>query len=349
MRRAVSALAGQLRAASARVTLTHYAGHVGLSRSVSSVFIAHDVEQAPYWLEAIFSTPPTIQGARVDRLSTILRGVALEPADIALVALTPSSESLARRNGWILVPAKVDCIVSLGLSVETWLTSIATKTLRADIAFVSRVGYSGRVLDPGQLRTFFETMLVPTVRGRHGARAHVSDLARLETLLNRGALLGVFRDGQWLAAALVHSDEAIPGRVRNAVLGWRGGDPALLKDRITTALYLEMLNWSISAGFQELDLGGCHPFVGDSLLAFKLKWGARVERARTPLLGLRCDLDSETARCLLARSPIIAVGKDGLYALGAATESPSRLSRALAAGRATGGAPTNSTDRKTLR
>jgi len=84
---------------------------------------------------------------------------------------------------------------------------------------------------------FYARMLVPTVMMRHKETAYVSSFAHIKQIFNLGYLLGLYRDSQWVAGTLISEEGGKETRVGN--FGCVDGDPHLLHNHVTSALYLQ--------------------------------------------------------------------------------------------------------------
>jgi hypothetical protein len=172
---------------------------------------------------------------------------------------------------------------------------------------------------------YFHEMLLPTVNSRHEQLARVSSRDELERVFENGYLLAAYKDTEWVAANLITTTGK--REMRSANVGWRGGDERLMKERVVSALVLEMIRRGKDEGFEVLNLGSSNPFVDDGPLNYKLKWGAHMEfpsigyaegalHGMRRFLAARFSFHTEAGRAMLQHSPLLEKRHGRLQAIG---------------------------------
>ena len=276
------------------------------------------------WIANYLDDPGPAEYIGTYSLTQICRGDgALADADLLLCPLTPFAERLFVAHDWLIVPRHVRCIIDLKEPTERLLSRHGVKD---DLRIVRKKDYRFAILrDDAFFDEFYHSMLVPTVISRHEQRAHISSLAALRRIYQKGYLLAAFLDADWVAACLMvpHADNTLDW----ANVGWRDGNQTLMKERVVSAMLNEMIRRAKEDGYDRLDLGSCSPFVNDGPLNYKLKWGARMalpqlayedERLQgvNAHFAVRFRLGEPAANELLRSSPLLAKRGGELVAVG---------------------------------
>ncbi len=289
-----------------------------------------DQPQYKSWVSNIFSEP-----SKPERVGTVSfpsavqrRGDSLA-ADIILCPTNPAASKFLRRAGWRIVPKFVDSVIDLRRPVKDLIRS---KGAKDDVRVVRKLQYEPRILTGEEhLREYYEDMLLPMVETRHKDNAHISQWDEVRSIFADGHLLGVYRDGAWVAAILIGN--AGDKGVRIASVGWRAGDAQLLKDRVAAALFYHAILWAQEQGFETMNLGGSLPFVSDGPLNFKLKWGADLrapELAREgdgvdgvrSYLAVATNTATAAGRAMLKHNPLLEKHDDAIRAIAWQSDVP---------------------------
>ena len=210
-----------------------------------------------------------------------------------------------RRAGWLIVPSSV-----------RWHGDLATmpppepsRSLLANLAKIRKHGFSLiQVAGPEDWAEFFETMVKPQARVRHGSTAWLPSPAFLRQLAQRGTLHMVVENGVRIAGActIPHGDMLwIP------LLGIREGNPQLLQRGASVAALALPLEWARTQNYRRVDLGRTGPFVNDGLQQYKRKWG--FVPVPDPLTHVTAVwLGSDAARQAFQREPVLVEDGAGL-------------------------------------
>lgn len=258
------------------------------------------------------------------RLPDILRlKHGLSKHDLVLYPVNPMTEALFSQWGWFSIPRYVEYVIDLRKPIEKIFQS---RHSRNEIKKLRRFKYCFKVLRSElALEEFYNEMLLPTVRKRHKERAYISRVENLKKKFKNGYLLAAYRGSEWVGAELVvcQSNKTL----RAANVGWRNGDDRLMKDRVSSALLVELINRAKTEGFEFLNLGNSNPFVDDGSLNFKLKWGGELEIPRVKyegrelqgakgFLAAHINLASESGRSMLHHNPLLEKHKGVIRAVG---------------------------------
>lgn len=258
------------------------------------------------------------------RLPDILRlKHGLSKSDLVLCPVNPMTEALFSQWGWFRIPRYVEYVIDLRKPIEKIFQS---RHSRNEIKKLKRLKYCFEVLRSElALEEFYNDMLLPTVKKRHKVRAHISRFENLKKKFENGYLLAAYRGSEWVGANLVvcQSNKTL----RAANVGWRNGDERLMKDRISSALLVELIKRAKTEGFEFLNLGNSNPFVDDGPLNFKLKWRGELEIPRVKyegrelqgvkgFLAAYINLASESGRAMLHHNPLLEKHKGVMRAVG---------------------------------
>jgi hypothetical protein len=243
--------------------------------------------------------------------------------DLILYPVNPLTEPLFSQWGWFSIPRYVDYVIDLQQPIEKIFQS---RNTRNEIRKIRRFKYSFRILrSKSALEEFYDEMLLPTVKKRHKERAYISRFENLEKIFEDGYLFAAYRGSEWVGAELVvcQSNKTL----RAANLGWRNGDERLMKDRISSALLVELIKHAKTEGFEFLNLGNSNPFVDDGSLNFKLKWRGKLEiptpkyeggtlQGMKGYLAVCINLASKSGRAMLHHNPLLEKRKGVIRAVG---------------------------------
>jgi hypothetical protein len=289
-----------------------------------------DLTQYRSWAANLFADDGEAGAAGTASLPEIwARKGEFAAADMMLCPINPLTERFFRRHGWHSIPLYVDCIIDLRRPIKELIRSRGAKD---DLRVVRKLQYTSEILHgDDKLREFYERMLLPMVKNRHEERAHISEWDNVKRIAEDGFLLGVYRDGAWVAAILIGHEGGREVRLSN--MGWRDGDKQLMKDRVVTALFFEAITWCQEQGFEGMNMGASLPFAADGPLNFKLKWGAdlqapQIVRHENEIEGVRgfmgafVNLETAAGQSMLRHNPLLEKHQGGIRAIAWQSEVP---------------------------
>ena len=106
----------------------------------------------------------------------------------------------------------------------------------------------------------------------------------------------------------------VPFAADGRVLGVRDDDA--LREGAVASLYYYALREAVRRGFSTVDFGGSHPVLSDGVLAYKRKWGVRLNPSpRWDYVAIRLAPRHPFTRAFLAEHPLIVETDGGLRAL----------------------------------
>lgn len=272
-----------------------------------SVLCAHTAGLKEYVLRRVFAA-----GARERALGSLpswsgaaaARALAPE-ADLLFWFVRPSLERLPRAGVLARLPAWVE--LRLDLKSPLCLARGKEKFTRAGNASRKAGFVLGATRDENAVAGFYQNHFLPYVLSRHGESADIQSLEETMSGVRSGGweLLTVSRGGELVAGATVEFSGA---SARFRQLGVRGGEPALLAEGVSDAVYHHMLTLCRERGCKTLDLGSCRPFTQDGVLEYKRRFGAyavKAERDRRGSIDLSRLKPSPASADFLVQNPLI--------------------------------------------
>jgi hypothetical protein len=229
-------------------------------------------------------------------------------ADLVVAEVHRWVASSFRNAGWLLMPDSVRWAGDTAMLPPP----VPSHSLREDMRKLRRYDYTlEQSTERCRWDEFYDTMLVPQAVSRFGDAAWLPTRRFLRELAARGVLHLVRRDGRWVAGicSVRHGDTLwLP------VSGVLNGDPALLQQGVSVALFTQTFAWARQQGVTRIDAGRTSPFMKDGIPRSKTKWGLRpVLDPLSHLLALRVN-PSETLRRAFASQPVMTESLGGLKA-----------------------------------
>lgn len=308
-------VSGRLRRSGVQVRLIYAGRGRNLPWLLQHVF--EDWQQ----LQAVRCTPFNFRGA-LQRLGG--------DADVEVIDIGWPYDTFARDGArHVELPPWINMTLHLPDTWEEVRRCFRPTTRNNDLRIIRREGYTCEpTRDPALIDDFHEHMYVPSMRGRHGDGAIIVPLARMQKRARDGWLLRILKDGEVVAAGLVH-----PAGDTCYFL-WMGvpaGRP--MAEGATSALYYFGIRHAFDQGYRMLDFGTSRPALNDGPLRFKRKWGGVLADTVDPgalLIAPRAGRMAGLRFC--ASLPMLVRGSRGLEAL-FASEEPADAARLTAAWR----------------
>lgn len=226
--------------------------------------------QATWWLGRLFS-----EG---DYRTHVTEGQSLAGSTIPFDAVlcSPFSDRLGEVTNlttarWF-VPQWVEVILPLAGIDFAGHYAPFRKTRNA----IRQAGYEAVWFDNDQerLRVFYQTMYVPYISARQKNEAILSGYDEFSQILaDGGQLLIIYKDNQPLAGAII--DRQQTPLVHSIGVDEVAGVPYLRLEIIRALFYFSALRMQ-AEGYEQMNLGGCRPFVNDTSLWFKRSLGGNI-------------------------------------------------------------------------
>jgi GNAT acetyltransferase-like protein len=232
-------------------------------------------------------------------------GLAGLDADLVVAEVHRWMAPKFRRAGWLIVPKSV-----------RWHGDLAdvppvrpSRSLLANLAKIRKHDF--RLIQASgadDWAEFFETMVEPQARARHGSTAWLPAGAFRRKIAQSGTLHLVVQNGERVAGACTvpHGD-----MLWFPLLGVRHGDPELLQRGASVAALALPLEWARQQNYRRVDLGRTGPFVNDGLQQYKRHWG--LVPVPDPLTHVTAVwLGSDASRQAFSRAPVLVEDGVGL-------------------------------------
>ena len=226
-----------------------------------------------------------------------------------------------------LVPLTLSAETEPGASYASYIENHVAQDLRRALKKANALGIfirEGSLRD--ELRAFYDTLLVPFARARHGDRAHLPTWDQVEGCAHRATLYLAEREGAVIAGYLLLTS---PIRSRGDL--WRLGihpkaynDSAVFK-AVNTALFAHGLRRVCELGFRTYGLGLTMPVMNQGGFVFKRRWGSHFRAGPGCTVCVMQFCSAKRAEILEAR-PIVAMRGHRLLGLvGLSHDDPERF------------------------
>jgi hypothetical protein len=241
------------------------------------------------------------------RLTWSPRGLAHPEADLVVAEVHRWMAPSFRRAGWLVVPSAVRWHGDLAnvppVEPSRSLLANLAKIRKHDFRLVQAAGAD-------DWAAFYETMVEPQARARHGSAAWLPSQAFRRQIAQSGTLHLVLENGVRVAGActIPHGD-----KLWFPLVGVRQGDPQLLQRGAGVAALALPLEWARKQNYRQVDVGRTGPFVNEGLQQYKRNWG--LVPVPDPLAHLTAVwLGSDAGREAFRREPVLVEDGVGLRA-----------------------------------
>jgi len=221
---------------------------------------------------------------------------------VTAVHIHPWASERFRRAGFLIVPQWVRW---RGPLAEVPPPNPST-SLQRDLDKVRKREFRLEpIVRPGRAewQSFVQEMLIPHTRSRFGDRTSLPSAAYMRQLESRSALLIVRLDGRRVGGvAVVPAGE----RVWMQLMGVSGGDPELIAQGTSAAIWVLTIEWARRSGYVEMDVGRTGPSLSEGLARYKWKFGFRpVADPLSPLVAIRSGGGGDGLVAALRRSRLV--------------------------------------------
>jgi hypothetical protein len=240
-----------------------------------ALLIAGSGDVYPFLLNRIYHTEPeaTRQGRRL-----IWKIPAVDKSQINAI-LIEADRSFSRflsQRGFVTIPEWVLFTMDVSMPVE----EIFRRWRRYEgdnIRKIRKYQYVHEVVcDQERLHIFYYRMYLPYIMSRFGKLALIASFGYMKNLLQRGELLLVKRESEYVSGLLISTATSTP---MLAFIGVKDGRRDYVKQGAISALYYYTILWAKEKEYTELDFGHCRPILSDGLFSYKKKWGMRLQRS----------------------------------------------------------------------
>ncbi len=173
-------------------------------------------------------------------------------------------------NDGYLVPPFVRQVLDIDKSIEDAIR-ISNKELKKVYKYSYDISK-----DMDDLKFFYEKMHVPYIKKRYGDSAYIEDFNSIKKILEKGELLLIKLNGEYVSGALcgINGDEYYCRR--SGVLD----ESFIKKGALITTYYFPILR-AKERNAKIVDFGQSRPFLLDGVLRHKCHWGTRICEDKT--------------------------------------------------------------------
>ena len=212
-----------------------------------------------------------IRHVPVWRLNSVLEDLA-PTADLVLARVGKLSQRLFFPSRYLCVPDWIDTVLEVPQDLDALVQS--RDTLRYHMRTARKNGLVASVSHSEEdFNEFHRDMYIPFIRSRYGDMTWLTNERWLRGCFRRGGLIWIGAAGERLGGMLV---ERAGESVRTWAVGTRGGDAALMKKGVVTALYYHAVQYATECGCRTMEFGGTRAVLSDGVLVHKRRWGVRV-------------------------------------------------------------------------
>jgi hypothetical protein len=180
-----------------------------------------------------------------------------------------------RRKGHYIVPAFLEAELSLPGTIDEFMAGLRSK-YRYKIKQALKMGLDFELGESeADYRAFYEQMLIPLIKYRHGSNAHLISFEDLYSKVSSASLIFVKQGEKRLGGVqIIWPTASKPYAYFNKVgmLDEVNQDNKLF-NQVNMALYYQMCNSTIQRGVSCLNLGIVPPTLNNGLIRFKGSWG----------------------------------------------------------------------------
>jgi hypothetical protein len=242
------------------------------------------------------------------------------------LAFVESSQHLIRRlsrQSAVILPFRVQFILDLQGKWEQVEQRFRPNT-RRNIGKAQRYAcYEYEISRREQdVKEFYDTMYLPTVRERHGRLAAILPEREAFQYLRHGWLFLVKRDGVHVCGSLGYARKNTAEFIEMGVLN---GDMQLMREGVVEAMNYLRIRWAHQAGYTTLNFGECWPFLA-GIFQSKRKWGTLVSipSHEHKQIWMRVQRNTPAVYEFLSSNPCIIINQGELQSL-IVTDAPDNV------------------------
>lgn len=272
----------------------------------------------PYILNLLYSEEPTrkrLGNAFIFKIKSLIESDD-HAVDLVLIATDQIFSRFLPRLGFIVIPEWITFKLDLQ---KPLLTSNRHCSLYSNIKKIHKHKYRFEMTkDPERFRYFYQQMYLPYKGKKYGETPSAGVLRNLERIFERGGLLLVKRDNEYIAGFLVQMDDK---KIYARASGVKDGNIKYVNEGAVAAGYYFIVLWAKNNGYKCVDFGHCRPFINDGLFFHKKTWGMTIEKsnridfAARAVFGIRACHHQQVLLDFLAKNPLIVIDRGRLKGL----------------------------------
>lgn len=234
--------------------------------------------------------------------------------ELGLVAMDPWAVPPALQAETLAFDLWTHLTIPLPASADQFVKELSHSAFE-NLRLIRKQGYRLETSDSSaSVGEFYESFHRPSIQGRHGDEGLCSEPNELAQLLaQKGAeWIRIIRSDECVAMAL---GRATPSGYKLCRLGWRNGDPALLKAGVVAAIYWFGICRTRDLGLSQVLLGTATSSLEDGLFSYKTAWGGRLLPGQERIASKRLLIDPAhpAARRFLEKHSLLIRGADDRF------------------------------------
>jgi hypothetical protein len=181
---------------------------------------------------------------------------------------------------WLVIPQWIRQKYYVPDTWEEVLSKFRKNTKKTDLRKVRKYRFSYRITrDINDFDIFYEKLYRPYLEMRFNDEVIIEPKSKVLRQCRKGELMQIIREGEVVAAVLLHKSE---GRLAYVWVGVPDHIVGEMSKGAFSALYYFTILYGFNTGCHEIDFLGTRPLLNDGLFQYKRKWGTVVQRSPIP-------------------------------------------------------------------
>jgi hypothetical protein len=233
--------------------------------------------------------------------------------------------TLYKNPSWLVIP---QWIRQKFYVPDTWdevLSKFRKNTKKTDLRKVRKYMFSYRISrDKNDFDIFYEKLYKPYLEMRFNDEVIIESKPKVLRQCRKGELMQIIRDGEVVAAVLLHNSE---GRLAYVWVGVPDHITGEMSKGAFSALYYFTILYGFNSGCHEIDFLGTRPLLNDGLFQYKRKWGTVVQKSPIPRgdILLKPVRETDVVKSFISHN--LFVVREGKNLVGKIFHSEGRLNR----------------------
>lgn len=188
--------------------------------------------------------------------------------------------TLYQSPSWLVIPQWIRQKYYVPDTWEDVLAKFRKNTKKTDLRKVRKYMFSYRITrDQNDFEIFYEKLYRPYLEMRFDDEVIIEPKSKVLRQCRKGELMQIIREGEVVAAVLLHKSE---GRLAYVWVGVSDYIEGEMSKGAFSALYYFTILYGFNTGCHEIDFLGTRPLLNDGLFQYKRKWGTVVQRSPIP-------------------------------------------------------------------
>jgi len=237
---------------------------------------------------------------------------------------------LYQSPSWLVIPQWIRQKYYVPDTWEEVLSKFRKNTKKTDLRKVRKYRFSYRITrDENEFDIFYEKLYRPYLEMRFNDEVIIESKSKVLRQCRKGELMQIIREGEVVAAVLLHKSEK---RLAYVWVGVPDHIVGKMSKGAFSALYYFTILYGFNSGCHEIDFLGTRPLLNDGLFQYKRKWGTVVQRSPIPRGDILLKPVRETNAVRSFISHNLFVVREGKNLVGKIFHSDGILSREALSG-----------------